>query len=74
MMNKDISWLASQVIYEIFPDRFAIGKRYRPEEKRALPCYGRATDYVVRDWQARPNPLTGTKEFLAATCTGLLTA
>lgn len=71
-MTKNTSWLASQVVYEIFPDRFAIGKQYTHKEKLALACYSRANDYVTRDWNELPvSPPLG-KDFFGGDIYGII--
>ena len=71
-MTKDFSWLAEQVVYEIFPERFAVGKRYTLREKLALGCYHRAGDYVTRDWSDLPvNPSQG-KDFFGGDLNGII--
>lgn len=39
-----------QIVYQIFPDRFAIGKPHDSSSKLALPVY-QNPHYVLRDWQ-----------------------
>jgi alpha-glucosidase len=61
-MSTDInSWLASQIVYEIFPERFAIGKSKTPEEKLAMKCYeSYDPPYETRGWDQLPvNPSKG---------------
>ncbi|MES2932865.1 MAG: glycoside hydrolase family 13 protein [Pseudomonadota bacterium] len=41
--------IASQIIYQIFPERFAIGNGRSSEDKLADPAYA-AVDAVKRDW------------------------
>jgi len=64
-------WMADQVMYEIFPDRFAIGEPYTSESKLALAPYHRATDYVRRGWDELPvNPSWG-KDFFGGDLRGI---
>lgn len=54
-MNNINSWLASQIIYEIFPERFAIGKPYTSEAKLALKSYHpNDITYVRHHWDELP--------------------
>lgn len=63
-MTSNNTWLASQIVYEIFPERFAIGKPYTSATKLALPAYHRAVDYVTREWNELPvNPPMGKDYF-----------
>lgn len=45
------AWMLDQVVYEIFPDRFAIGGGRTSEQKLALPVYASA---VHRRWTDEP--------------------
>ena len=47
-MHSDPLWMADQITYQIFPDRFAIGKPHTSESKLKLPEY-QAGDYSRRD-------------------------
>ena len=65
-------WMADQVVYEIFPDRFAIGQSYVSETKLQLPAYHRAVDYVRRGWDELPvNPSWG-KDFFGGDLLGIV--
>jgi alpha-glucosidase len=65
------TWLVDQVIYEIFPDRFAIGQPYDSTSKLAQPAYHRAVDYKCMDWSDRPkNPSMG-KDFFGGDLKGI---
>lgn len=78
MVDDNNSWLASQIIYEIFPERFAIGQPYTSETKLALKSYdklynhGRANDYEKRSWNELPvNPSDG-KDFFGGDINGII--
>lgn len=65
-------WLATQIVYEIFPERFAIGGPHTSATKLALPAYHRAVDYVTRDWNELPvNPSMG-KDFFGGDIYGII--
>ena len=58
-MQTDPLWMADQITYQIFPDRFAIGKPHTSETKLKLPVYRDAT-YSLRRWDELPeNPSRG---------------
>lgn len=64
-------WMTGQVVYQIFPDRFAIGQPHTSETKLALPAYHRADDYVRRGWNDLPiNPPWG-KDFFGGDLQGI---
>lgn len=70
-MNNNL-WLSSQVVYEIFPERFAIGKNLTSQNKLAQPAYHRAVDYVTRNWGELPvNPSWG-KDFFGGDLYGII--
>ena len=61
-MKRDPLWMADQVTYQIFPDRFAIGKPHTSETKLKQPEYQKP-DYSRRGWDEMPeNPSRG-KDF-----------
>jgi glycosidase len=63
-------WMADQITYQIFPDRFAIGKPHTSESKLALPEY-QAGDYQRRRWDELPeNPSRG-KDFFGGDLAGI---
>lgn len=63
-------WMADQITYQIFPDRFAIGKPHTSESKLALPEY-QAGDYRRRRWDQLPeNPSRG-KDFFGGDLPGI---
>jgi glycosidase len=69
-MNNDPLWMADQVTYQIFPDRFAIGKPHTSESKLALPVYGDPS-YSRRRWDEMPeNPSRG-KDFFGGDLQGI---
>ena len=71
-MYKPNSWIADQIVYAIFPDRFAIGKPYTSESKLQQSSYHRATDYVTRHWNELPvNPSRG-KDFFGGDLRGVI--
>ena len=62
--------MADQITYQIFPDRFAIGKPHTSESKLALPEY-QAGDYGRRRWDELPeNPSRG-KDFFGGDLAGI---
>ena len=64
-------WMADQVVYEIFPDRFAIGRPHSSASKLALPAYHRAEDYVRRDWTELPVSPPWGKDFFGGDLRGI---
>ena len=69
-MNSDPLWLADQITYQIFPDRFAIGKPHTSTAKLALPEY-QVADYLRRRWDELPeNPSRG-KDFFGGDLAGI---
>jgi alpha-glucosidase len=70
-MKNDPLWLADQVTYQIFPDRFAIGKPHTSESKLALPVYHNPGQ-TQRGWDEMPeNPSRG-KDFFGGDLTGIV--
>jgi Glycosidases len=60
-MSVHANWMADQVVYQIFPDRFAIGHPYDSQSKLSQPAYraashhgGTVEDYVARGWNEAP--------------------
>ena len=70
-MYEQNIWMADQVIYEIFPDRFAIGRPYISESKLALACYHRAADFVKRGWEELPVSPPWGKDFFGGDLRGI---
>lgn len=69
-MHSDPLWMADQVTYQIFPDRFAIGKPHTSESKLKLPAY-RSSDYSLRRWDEMPeSPSRGKHFFGGVPCAG----
>ena len=69
-MKKNALWMADQVTYQIFPDRFAIGKPHTSASKLALPAY-RDPAYSLRSWDEMPeNPSRG-KDFFGGDLQGI---
>jgi len=69
-MKNDPLWLADQVTYQIFPDRFAIGKPHTSESKLALPMYHNP-GCSRRSWDEMPeNPSRG-KDFFGGDLPGI---
>ncbi len=69
-MHSDPLWMADQITYQIFPDRFAIGKPHTSESKLALPEY-QAGDFSRRRWTELPeNPSRG-KDFFGGDLQGI---
>ena len=69
-MYSDPLWMADQITYQIFPDRFGIGKPHTSESKLALPEY-QAGDYSRRRWDELPeNPSRG-KDFFGGDLAGI---
>jgi glycosidase len=70
-MKNDPLWMADQVTYQIFPDRFAIGKPYTSKSKLALPTYHNPGQ-SRRGWDEMPeNPSRG-KDFFGGDLTGII--
>jgi glycosidase len=70
-MKHDPLWMADQVTYQIFPDRFAIGKPHTSETKLRLPEYQKP-DYSRRRWDVMPeNPSRG-KDFFGGDLQGII--
>jgi glycosidase len=80
----EMHWMADQVVYEIFPDRYAIGQPYTSETKLQLPMYtddahhhGTDGDYKTRTWDQLPvndppdNPPMG-KDFFGGDLDGIM--
>src|ERR1043166_7260760 len=69
-MYSDPLWMADQITYQIFPDRFGIGKPHTSDSKLALPEY-QAGDYCRRQWDELPeNPSRG-KDFFGGDLAGI---
>jgi glycosidase len=69
-MKNDPLWMADQVTYQIFPDRFAIGKLHTSKSKLALPVYHNPGQ-SQRDWDEMPeNPSRG-KDFFGGDLAGI---
>ena len=69
-MKNDPLWMADQVTYQIFPDRFAIGKPHTSESKLALPMYHNP-GCSRRRWDEMPeNPSRG-KDFFGGDLAGI---
>lgn len=70
-MTDSALWMADQVTYQIFPDRFAIGKPHTSETKLKLPAYSHP-DYSLRRWEELPeNPSRG-KDFFGGDLQGVI--
>ncbi|HUK82332.1 MAG TPA: glycoside hydrolase family 13 protein [Verrucomicrobiae bacterium] len=70
-MKHDPLWMADQVTYQIFPERFAIGKPYTSETKLKLLEYG-DRGYSLRRWDEMPeNPSRG-KDFFGGDLQGII--
>jgi glycosidase len=71
-MNRSAClWMADQITYQIFPDRFAIGKPHTSETKLKLPAY-RDAGYSLRRWDELPeNPSRG-KDFFGGDLQGII--
>jgi glycosidase len=69
-MHSDPLWMADQITYQIFPDRFAIGKPHTSETKLKLPEY-HIGDMTTRRWDELPeNPSRG-KDFFGGDLAGI---
>ena len=69
-MQNDSLWMADQITYQIFPERFAIGKPHTSETKLKLPPY-RDASYSLRPWEDLPeNPSRG-KDFFGGDLGGI---
>jgi alpha-glucosidase len=70
-MKDSALWMADQVTYQIFPDRFAIGKPHTSESKLKLAAYQKP-DYTRRRWDEMPeNPSHG-KDFFGGDLQGII--
>jgi glycosidase len=70
-MKDSLLWMADQVTYQIFPDRFAIGKPHTSASKLKLPVYHNP-DYARRRWDEMPeNPSRG-KDFFGGDLQGVI--
>ncbi len=70
-MHTDPLWMADQITYQIFPDRFAIGRPHTSESKLKLPEY-QVGDYSRRRWDEMPeNPSHG-KDFFGGDLPGII--
>jgi glycosidase len=65
-----MNWMADQITYQIFPDRFAIGKPHTSESKLALPEY-QVGDYQRRRWDELPEMPSRGKDFFGGDLTGI---
>ena len=69
-MHSDSLWMADQITYQIFPERFAIGKPHTSETKLKLTAY-RDAGYSLRRWGELPeNPSRG-KDFFGGDLQGI---
>jgi glycosidase len=69
-MKTDSLWMADQITYQIFPDRFAIGRPHTSESKLKLPAYGVAGN-SLRRWDEMPeNPSRG-RDFFGGDLQGI---
>jgi alpha-glucosidase len=69
-MKTDPLWLADQITYQIFPDRFAVGPPHTPATKLQQPEYNLA-GYVTRRWDELPvNPPRG-RDFFGGDLRGI---
>ena len=73
------NWMSDQIIYEIFPDRFAIGHPHSSTTKLALPLYdatrhhqGKVQDYVTRSWDQMPIIPSLGKDFFGGDLDGIV--
>ena len=70
-VDEATSWMADQVVYQIVPDRFAIGGPHTPDSKLKLSAYGDLA-YSLRRWNEMPeNPSRG-KDFFGGDLRGIL--
>lgn len=63
--------MADQVVYQIFPDRFAIGKPHTPATKLALPEY-QNPDCTLRRWDEMPVTPSRGKDFFGGDLRGII--
>lgn len=69
-MHSDPLWMAEQVTYQIFPERFAIGKPHTSETKLKLPAYA-DPDYSLRRWNEMPEMPSRGKDFFGGDLAGI---
>ncbi len=66
-----MSWVREQIIYQIFPERFAIGRPHTSATKLALPVY-QQPKYTRHDWgEVPPQPPRG-RDFFGGDLQGIL--
>jgi alpha-glucosidase len=70
VMNSDALWLADQILYQIFPDRFAVGRPHTPETKLRQPEYNVA-GYVHRRWEELPETPPRGRDFFGGDLRGI---
>ena len=70
-MKHDPLWMADQVTYQIFPERFAIGRPHTSATKLKQPAYNDRA-YSLRRWDEMPeNPSRG-KDFFGGDLQGII--
>jgi glycosidase len=69
-MKTDALWMADQVTYQIFPERFAIGKPHTSETKLKLPEY-QNPGYSLRRWDEMPETPSRGKDFFGGDLQGI---
>lgn len=65
------TWMADQIVYEIFPDRFAIGAPHTSESKLALPVYQQPR-YERRRWKDLPVQPPRGRDFFGGDLRGVI--
>jgi alpha-glucosidase len=69
-MQNDPLWMADQITYQIFPDRFAVGKPHTPASKLKLACYQDST-YALRRWDELPETPSRGRDFFGGDLAGI---
>lgn len=64
-------WMPHQIVYQIFPDRFAIGGPETSASKLAQPAYHRP-GYVRRRWEERPERVPRGHDFFGGDLQGIV--
>lgn len=64
-------WVADQVFYQIFPDRFARGKNRTPEQDNVYWHHAAGRDIVRREWHEPLTPEAGGSTFYGGDLDGI---
>src|SRR5437867_12330416 len=65
------AWMSEQIVYQIFPERFAIGRPHTSESKLALPEYQQG-DFTQRRWDELPETPPRGKDFFGGDLRGII--